>query len=156
MTDFEAFLANCLGNGEEVSKYGDGNWSRDQINLSLGAQRVRLIQRPVVMEGLGHRSEQRGQFVPSTIARLFDIAPGRVEYAKRFSYDLADLLSFAAMSPVRLTGYHYPADEERGHYWSVWGVANVARPVIDIRQPKLVRHFLTSSWSRFRRLRRQR
>lgn len=60
------------------------------------------------------------------------------------------------MSPVRFTGYHYPAGEERGSYWNVWGVANVAMPVIDIRQPKLVRNFLTSTWSRFRRLRRPR
>jgi len=148
VSDYRGILANFLGHGIDVTHLAGGGWIRNRIDLEIAGYEVSIIQQPEIARN--RTTQFRGKFVHTSDVLLGKVPPSRVRYARGVVHDMAQLLSFAAMSPVRFFAYEYPAGSGMGSRWSTYGVANSACPVIDIRDGNAVRSFLLQSWGKYR------
>jgi len=149
MSDYCAFLANCLVGGDEVSYKPDGRWVRDTIRWKLNGYRICLIQREEVAKGA--IAEFRGKWVNTSRLIVENVPEEKVKQVEVIIKDVAALLSFAGGSPVRVFGYEYPMDSGKQAFVSTFGNSGFFRPTIDIFDGSAVRHFVAACWKGFRR-----
>ena len=149
MADYRGVLANYLGGGEATSKTPDGRWIRNKTVLSLAGFEVEILQHPGLIAK--PTLKYRGQFVHTTDVIFRNVPEKKVRFVNRAISDVAQMLSFAAVSPVRFFAYEYPTGSKRGSRWSTYGVLNTVCPVIPIHDSAAVREFLTQSWAAYRR-----
>lgn len=144
---FKARVANYLGVGNARTDYGKGGWSWNVLECQLGRYHVRIIQdRDIV----AHRTKRTGLLHTSN----FEI-DGVQEFSqgKTVANDLCRLLSFAAMSQVVPFEYCFEGITRR---ISVSAESMCFRPVLDIRDGKLIASYLGQVWACYRRRKRQR
>jgi hypothetical protein len=149
MSDYCAFLANCLVGGDEISYKPDGGWIRDTIRWKLNGYRIRLIQREQV--AIGEIAEFRGKWVNTSRLIVENVPEEKVKQVEGIVKDVAALLSFAGSSQVRLFGHEYPMDSGKQTFESTFGNSVFFRPTIDICNGSAVKHFVTACWKRFRK-----
>jgi len=143
-------IANCLIGGVEITRYQNG-WARDRIDIVLSRTPLTIRQK---MEALpGKHSDFSGQAAHTTDIEFHHCVEAKVKAAERIADDVCWLLALATGSPVQPFSYF------RGRYGRSQNVtysAQVFRPLITPTDGEAIRHFLTSTWPAFRKLKRSR
>lgn len=144
-------LVNCPVGGELISRFPNGSWRRDRIELMLGGCTVTLRQTQA--DSIRHLRNLQGQTVHTTMLDFGTVSHGRVRRAERTAEDLAWLLSAATMSPVRPFRYRVGKSIRT---LAITNKTSVYRPTIDIVSGEAVRVFIERTWPAFRRFKRAR
>lgn len=149
MPEFTASIANCPIIGEEITRFDDGGWSRNLINLRLGRIRATLVQDRAIVSG--NFSELIGRRLHTTELTLANVPAARSEWALRIAEDVSWLLAFATMSPVNVFHWKHGG---HGRFWEAFGAVQHLRPVVDTLDGTAVRKLVETCWTSYRRLKR--
>lgn len=140
MADFIAYVANCLIWGEHELKC---------LSLSLENKNITILQNPFIINENKLRDKFHGYFVKSTIIKVADVELNEVDEVKKIIRSLCNLLSFITCSEVVFYGQKYPRHTS---YWNGVGKTNIYHPLVEIKDGKLVREFIETTWNKFRQI----
>jgi hypothetical protein len=149
MSDYCAFLANCLAKGDEISKKADGGWIRDTIQWELDGYRIILKQREEVI--LGGVSDFKKKWVDTSRLIIKNVPENKVKKAQGIVENVAALLSFAGLSQIRVFGHEYPMGSGKRSFISTIGNCAYFRPTIDILNGSTLKTFIATCWDGFKR-----
>ena len=154
MSDYCAFLSNCLAIGVQRSQSPKGGWIRDKIEWNLGHYKVILQQNePVITQSVKKLSNK---WIDSSKVIISNVALNKISEAENIAKDLAYMLSFAGMSQVWVYGYEYPMGSGKKHCYPKRGVADFYRPTFDITDGSNIENFINQCWPTYRKLKRKR
>ena len=140
MADFIAYVANCLIWGEHELK---------SLSLSLENKNITILQNPFIINENNLRDKFHGSFVKSTIIKVADVELNEVDEVKKIILSLCNLLSFITCSEVVFYGQEYP---KHTSYHPGIGKTNIYHPLVEIKDGKLVREFIETTWNKFRQI----
>jgi hypothetical protein len=149
MSDYCAFLANCLAKGDEISQKADGGRIRDTIRWELEGYRIILKQSEEVI--LGDISDLKKKWVDTSRLIIENVPERNVKKVKSIVEDIAALLSFAGLSQIRVFGHEYPMGSGMESFTSTIGNCVYFRPTIDILNGSVLKNFVATCWDGFKR-----
>jgi hypothetical protein len=151
MSDYRAYLSNCLIGGELITETGNRS-VRNLIRLQLDGMDLEIIQHPELIAEQGLRDID-GQKIDSIEILIRNLQQEDLSRVRELILDISWLLTFACASQVRKCGESFNGD--RNWNWFS-GTARCHKPVIDIRNGKTVREFLEQTWNKYRNLKDER
>lgn len=146
MTDFRAFVANCLIGGEEVTRNEKG-WTCDTVRLNCGGFQLELRQKREI--AVGQLGRFKDQFVHTTDVVVRNVRQRQVSKLKKVLDQVCWLLSFAGLSRVMYFGHEYPDGSGNRHLISVVGVTSFFRPTLEIGDGAAVRNFIEQVYNTY-------
>jgi hypothetical protein len=150
MSEYKAFIANCLIQGELPTEVEAGRvWNL--IKIKLDGFDLQLIEHPEFITQ--PHSQFDGQTLHTTDLVITDLKPVDFDRAQTLSHEVAWLLSFATVSEVGNFGYYYSEVDPVATTQSMTGRVYVGLPVINTLLGSTVREFLKQTWPTFHALR---
>ncbi len=151
--DYKASLTNCLVGGIEFTDVG-ARRVRNKIPLKNLGFEVDLIQDPALIgQPVTAFADQQ---LHTTDLIVHNVAPYRVDAARRLVNHLSWLLQFASLSPVSVCGYEYPEGSGKSSKMATQGRVQYFRPTIDIQNGTIVQHFIHKTINNYKSLSRVR
>jgi len=147
MSNIRAYVANYLGGGHEITKYGN-NWIRDSLSFDCDGFTFQFIQNRDIISG--KLDGFKGLFTRSSEVLIKNVKKNDVKKALKALDRICWLLSFASLSRVMCYGHEYPDGTGLGSFSSVIGESRYFRPSIDIRDGKQTIEFIEKSYSGYR------
>ncbi|MCX5880427.1 MAG: hypothetical protein NTU74_00965 [Deltaproteobacteria bacterium] len=154
MSDYCAFLSNCLAIGEHNSQRPDGSSIRDKIEWKLNNYEVILLQNEdMITQPL---DQLRNRWIASSRVIIKNVTPPKVGVAENIARDLASMLHFAGMSQVHVFGNEYPMGSGNRITYSTTGIAKFFRPTFDVRNGTNLKSFVDQCWRSYIQLKQKR
>jgi hypothetical protein len=149
MSEYCAFLANCLAGGDEISKKPNGGWIRDTIRWELDGYRIILKQHEeVILRGV---SDFKKKWVDTSRLIVENVSERNVKKVQGIVEDIATLLSFAGLSQIRVFGHEYPMGSGMQSFTSTVGNCAHFRPTIHISNGSVLKIFVATCWDGFKK-----
>lgn len=149
MPDLRAYIANCLIGGHSITK-NEHSWTRDTVEFNCDGQIFVLKQMPIVITG--NLADLKGRFCETSEILVKDVPPADLTMTLASIDRLCWLLSLAGLSRVIRYGYDYPDGSTHGVRHTVFGVADLFRPTLEIRDGVVIKSFVEQTYSNFLRL----
>lgn len=147
--ELRAFVANCLMGGDEFTRNGN-DWIRDRVEFNCGGRSLLFRQRREVIKN--QIPQLKGRFAETTEVVVTDVAINDVKDVLAVIDRICWLLSFISTCRVMRFGYEYPNGSGLINQQSVYGIGQIFRPVINIRDGARVKSLVEQTYTKYTEL----